>query len=63
MQTTQSTRYAMMDAKYSPRNRNCYERDKHNAEYLAMLDASHAQFQRGEVVVLSPEELKQMVLD
>lgn len=39
---------------------NELQKAKRNAEYLAMLDESYAQLERGEVVVKSMEELERM---
>ena len=39
------------------------EKEKRNAEYLAMLDESHAQLERGETISFTLEELREMESD
>jgi len=56
-----------------PRNENIYmiseaeynelQKAKRNAEYLAMLDESQAQLERGETISFTIEELKEMESD
>lgn len=56
-----------------PRNENIYmineaeynalQKAKRNAEYLAMLDESQAQFERGDTISFSMEELRAMESD
>lgn len=53
-----------------PRNQNIYmineteynelQKAKRNAEYLAMLDKSEEQFQKGDTITFTLEELKEM---
>ena len=44
----------------SEKEYNELQKAKRNSEYLAMLDESYAQLERGEVVVKSMEELEHM---
>lgn len=56
-----------------PRNENIYmineteynelQKAKRNAEYLAMLDKSEEQFQKGDTITFTLEELKEMESD
>lgn len=56
-----------------PRNQNIYmineteynelQKAKRNAEYLAMLDKSEEQFQKGDTITFTLEELKEMESD
>lgn len=42
---------------------NALQKAKRNAEYLAMLDESQAQFERGDMISFSMEELRAMESD